>query len=184
MRKWVSVLLGVGLLSSCDAEPSGPTDWGQLSASIAGDIVSSYEGTGQFTLGHNSRAPQRPAFFHLRSTARGKNESFSLRRSGSQMPAPGHYKLGQTDGFTGSYDRIRDGVRERFAATSGNLEITSVGREGIQGSFDFTAVLICTGTINLMTCRVPATSDAVQIEVKGSFRAVEGDGLSSGIPGF
>ncbi len=183
MRRWVSLLALAGVLSACESAPTEPTEVGQLVASIQGNVAASYEGSGQFSIGSNPRAPQRPAAFTLRSTGGGSrdNEGFYLHRLGGELPTPGQYTLGQAGGFTVAYERVHNGVRERYTAVTGELEITASTPERIEGTFRLTAVLNCTGTLSAMNCQVPAPVEGPRIEVTGSFIAVEGNDPRAGV---
>ena len=183
MKGWISLAAMLGVISACEAQPNGPTAVGHLVASLQGDVAGSYAGTGQFSVGRNARAPQRPATFVLRSTgeASGKQEGFYLYRLGPHLPTPGLYSLGETNGFAARYERIHNGVREGYTAVMGDLEITAATSDRIEGTFRLTAVLNCAGTISAMSCQAPAPLQAPRIEMTGSFTAVEDHDSHGGV---
>ncbi len=175
VRVWLLVL--AGMLSACEHVPVAPTETGHVSASLQGSIATTYEGSGQFGVG-SARAPQRPVLFTLRSLGRAGDQGFYLQRPGRELPEVGEHALGQAGGFAAAYERVHEGVRERYLARRGVLEITVATPERLEGTFRFTAVRTCTGTGSALHCTVPAPDDAPTIEVAGTFVAVRGAGVA------
>ena len=122
----------------------------------------------------------RPASFSLFSAdpdrAAQEVQTFLLHRIGPGLPAPGTYSLapGSAGRFHASYGRLRRGSHEHFAALSGQVTITTASADRVEGSFQFTAVRVCSGSAAGTVCTVRSDrlpTDGPTVEVSGSFRA-------------
>jgi hypothetical protein len=183
MRKQVFASAAV-LLTACsniNLVPDG--DVGYVRATAAAEARTQYEGTGEFNLDN------LPRTFVISSRETGSTGSGSLlfwRRQTDELPRPGVYPIAPPDdsqdtwdGFAADYTRAASGGVESFVARSGQVEITRVSPQRVEGTFRFAGVRNCARPAPGSDARPsgpcdPAAVDlaAPTIEVSGSFSAV------------
>lgn len=194
VRMMILALAALSPVAACDSDPVGATpDGSSFVASVAGDFEATYEGRGYFHALNPPRGVPRPAMFTLHSAdpdrINRQVQSFTLHRLGTELPAVGSYAIGRMglqEGdpqlFQASYDRAVGGTVERYTGIVGEVQITASSAEGIEGTFRFTGVRTCTGTMSHMQCTFYAgpdgskadPADRATIEVAGSFVAIPG----------
>ncbi|HEV2735686.1 MAG TPA: hypothetical protein VGV85_12650 [Longimicrobiaceae bacterium] len=183
------------LAAACDAtdgvRPDQPS-W--FRASLQGAVAGDYEGSGEFLAGSDPRAGE-PIVFTLNSVGLGTaaNQSFQLHRRGEGVPGKGTYALGplrtsdgRLQGFTAYYVRQVGNRMEAFTARSGQVEITAVSRDRVEGKFRFVGSLYCSRAVvgnasDPAACGSPNTIDpqAASIEVSGMFAAIPAKNTAS-----
>lgn len=175
LRRLLLGSMAVTLLA-CDANPVGPEPLGEVTANVQGQAVpTSYAGTGEFQIGRHAIAHSRPVTLTVSSVDRRSQpvQSLTLSRTGSELPTVGRYPIAGAGGWIARYELLTSRTRESYLAHTGELEITSVAPDRIEGSFHFSARRNCAGTVAMMSCVTgPETPDAPEVQVSGSFTAV------------
>lgn len=159
----------------------------QASLAFSSGSAGSYSGDGEFVVGVGGDGS--PLFsLGSQGQADAGRQVFQLLTLGGGVPAPGAHALSTVDqsnpnarGTTAFYSRTVDGWVESYAASSGELTITSSSRNRVAGTFRFTGYRYCAveqmGTGMEGPCRPTAQpiAGAPQVEVTGSFSAVRLD---------
>lgn len=167
----------VALLSACERSPVASPGDSVFTATVEGSVVSSYQGTGHFSL-TSLRRPAAPAMFILHSSGIGaaQGQGFELYHPGRQIVPVGSYTVGANDApFTAVYTRTNAGKVERFTARSGEVQVAEATSARVAGTFRFSAVLsaVCTYQGSAVSCtNQPVTAKSPAVEVSGSFQAV------------
>lgn len=165
------------LLAACERSPVASPGASVFTATVEGSVVSSYQGTGHFTF-TGLRRPAAPAMFILHSSGIGEaqGQGFELYHPGRALVDVGSYTIGADGGpFTAVYTRTNGSQVERFAARSGEIQVTGSTSTRVAGTFRFSAVLsaVCSYRGSAVSCTTRAADqDAPAVEVSGSFQAV------------
>lgn len=195
---------GLLLVASCGESTTGPTPTGSLQATITGDVVADYQGSGDFSIGHGLNF----WVYHVRSEGAGASANQRFRvyhRSDPGDLVDEWYKALITEGThpivlldrrdpdsrgTGvTFVETRDGIEHLYIATEGSLRITESTKERAKGTFTLTAFQYCEITLDSSErqhCPVPSSppADASAINVSGSFTAVPDETEVEPMPGI
>lgn len=183
------------LAAGCGREGIGPDGPSWFHASLAGEVVGSFEGTGTFSFERDYA--ETPAYFTIR--AKGSDpeveEVFHVRWPTTARPRPGTHPLvphedayGSTRGVTALYWRTRgDDVNapahiELYAAATGVVEITHSSGEVVEGTIRFTGLQTTRSAPSGPQRQDPIYDpdpNAERIEVEGTFRAPYSPGFGT-----
>ena len=179
MRVLLSMTAVAVLASGCTDGVFAPNDErGWTVATVQGDVVSNYQGSGHFSVGDHY-GDGTYGFFEIRSedARHGGLEGLVFERFGGRLPTEGRYWIGEYDSdFFARYEIWNNGRWEWYSAEFGTLDIWSASSERLEGEFRFSAVLTCIGDGTSMECHVPPPANAPRIVVEGDFVAVRGSG--------
>lgn len=180
----------IGLLSlgvtGCYEGTTDPAPRGLFEAAITGHVVTDYQGSGDFSMGHG------PSFtvYHLRSEGEGAsaNQWFKIYHRTDPgddyfdgLIAEGTHPITLLDrrdrdarGTSVIFDRTEDGKVYRYIASDGSLRITESTTDRAAGTFTLTAFRYCEISKKRQSCPFPSSTpaDAPTIDVSGSFTAV------------
>ena len=162
-------------LLACDSGPTAPEELGEVTAFVEGGTAPAvFSGTGEFSVRRPSLASNRPVMLTISSTDRRGTpvQSLAITRVGSDLPTTGSYRIGGAGGFAAHYETLSATTREGFVAHAGELVITGMSPDRLEGTFRFRAWRHCVGTVAMVTCEDrPRMGDEPVIEVSGSFAA-------------
>lgn len=165
-----------------------------LAAEIAGVETVQFEGVGHFHPA--SPVEGRGQEFSLSATMEASGSTFSIIIwTYDGAPAPGRYSLGLPGGETEASHHLvfstaaMDGGGQRaYAADWGEIEITAITPDRVEGSFHFTGFEYCGRSVGedpKGPCRVPpeAIPGAGGIEGEGTFSVIPvGPGEAEPVP--
>lgn len=181
----ITLVLGVGLMSSCSNAPSSPlVEVPTMVASISGSDVGNYSGRARFTL---DGQPRTFVVSSYDTAARGSvlSQSLLLWRQGGSAPsagtftiAPPEYGNAEWSSFAAVYVRSVGDVSENYVALHGEVRLTSVLNDRVSGDFRFSARQICARSAsrsadNWGECKPSSRpqGDGRILELSGSFVA-------------
>jgi hypothetical protein len=160
-------------------EPEAPEP--RFFASLSGSVAAEYTGSGTFYLGSLPRRPAGvgPQMFYLRSDGIGASRGMQIAFSSLDpvLPEPGAYPLGVGSPMHAQLSELDPGgaTRQMYTVTGGELVLTKVSADRIEGTFRFEGVGLCmpTGSGGIACTSVAgAPQDAPRIDVNGHFSAV------------
>ncbi|MCA1788841.1 MAG: hypothetical protein LC667_02980 [Thioalkalivibrio sp.] len=177
------------LVAACRPEATGPGGPSWFRASVEGEVMRQFEGTGRFASEPDRTDAGAPDYFQL--SAKGLDseteEVFHLRWPSGARPGVGTHALvrhadpyGSSAGVTGIYRWSRgDNVTapfggELYVAVSGRVEITTSTTDAVEGTIRFSGVQVTrmgVGANERDDPRQQPDASAPRIEVSGSFRA-------------
>lgn len=183
-------------LAGCEGHPVAHESAGWLHASIQGDDVEPYSGSGIFTTSSDGAEGSRP-WFVLASHGLGASAGRSLVLFGSRgdLPSVGRYDLGEPANddaeFSVIYSSEQGANLYGYRAEEGELEIMESTPERIRGRVRFTAVRYRSCTLREevrrreITCSMESdpAPDAHRVQVGGSFEAIRGRSCVPPMPG-
>ncbi len=175
--------LGLNLLfTACKAEDAvGASGASFMLATVEeGDIETRFEGTGKFDLGRDPERGVSIFFIDSWGTGATTGDRIIFANRGSGRLRPGTYVIGSfdgwssaTEGLTASYYRANGEDARQYIADTGQLIISSVTKNQIEGSFQFEALPKCPPEVAESShfTRDSCSSGSAGVAVSGEFVA-------------